>query len=276
MKIDVNGITFNIEIGESLPGKNQTPLLFLHGYTGSSIEWKRFFDRISSKFFPFAIDLPGHGETDSPTDTSLYTASSLSNQIAEILSRLGINKVIICGYSMGGRAALTFYSSYPGLVSGLILESTTPGIIESRLREERVYSDSLLAKKIEEEGVEKFGSYWLNLPMFESLKTLPEEDYAKILKSRIHNNAVGLINSLKGFGTGSMPQLWDKLREINFPVLLITGEYDSKFTGINSEMSEKILKCSHHIIKDCGHNTHLEKPDYFINLVNNYLYDNFI
>jgi 2-succinyl-6-hydroxy-2,4-cyclohexadiene-1-carboxylate synthase len=275
MKINVDGITFNIETDETLSGKNLTPLLFLHGYTGSSLEWKRFFGSLSRKFLPFAIDLPGHGETDSPADLNFYTSSSLSYQIAEILTRLEFNKVIICGYSMGGRAALSFYASRPDMVSGLILESTTPGIIEPRLRDERVYSDSILAKKIEEEGVEKFGSYWLNLPMFDSLKTLPEEEYAKILKSRIHNNAVGLINSLKGFGTGSMPQLWDSLRNISFPVLLITGEYDSKFTGINIEMKERILKSSHHIIKECGHNTHLEKPDYFINLVNNYLYDNF-
>lgn len=275
MKIKINEITFNLEIDESLLNKNLIPLLFLHGFTGSSFEWKVFFNRIDKKFLPFSIDLIGHGDSDSPQNADLYTAASISNHISEILSYLQLDKIILCGYSMGGRAALSFCSNYPGMAEGLILESATPGIIEQKLREERIAGDELLARKIESEGVEKFGNYWLNLPIFESLKTLPQEEYAKIMRSRIHNNSDGLINSLKGFGTGVMPPLWDFLRHINFPVLLITGEYDSKFTAINGEMKERILKSEHHIIKECGHNTHLEKPEVFINLVNKYLSNNF-
>ena len=275
MKLQIDQISFHIAVDEKLLRKKLVPILFLHGFTGSSREWEFLTDKLNNRFIPVAIDLIGHGQTDSPSDTGLYTAASISKQINTILDMLQIDKAIICGYSMGGRAALSFFANYPGKTAGLILESTTPGIEDEQLRNERIKNDELLADKIASEGVEKFSSHWLNLPLFDTLKSIPREEYERIVSLKIRNNPAGLINSLKGFGTGIMPPLWDTLREINFPVLLITGEYDKKFTEINNRLKDKILNSEHIILRDCGHNTHLEKPAEFINLVNKYLSDNF-
>ncbi len=276
MNIKAGNISINAEIDESLLGKGLIPLLFLHGFTGSALEWKIFFDKIDNRFLPFSIDLIGHGLSDAPESMEHYSARAIAEQIDAVFNRLNFNKVVLCGYSMGGRAALSYFSYFPEKIAGLILESSTAGIEETQLREDRIKSDELMARKIEVEGVEKFGSYWVNLPMFSGLKSLPADEYQKILKTRMNNNQTGLINSLKGFGTGSMPVLWDRLRDINVPALLITGEFDDKFTQINERMKDKILKVEHHIIRDCGHNTHLQKPEVFIKLVNNFLTSNFI
>lgn len=276
MKIKAGDVSINVEINESLLDKGLIPILFLHGFTGSALEWNIFLDKIDNRFLPFAIDLIGHGMTDSPDSVEHYSAAAIARQIDRVFTELNFNKVVLCGYSMGGRAALSYFNFFPDKTAGLILESSTAGIEEERLREDRIKSDELMARKIEIEGVEKFGSYWVNLPMFSGLKSLPADEYQKILKTRMNNNQTGLINSLKGFGTGSMPVLWDRLRDINVPVLLLTGEFDDKFTQINERMKEKILKSEHHIVRDCGHNTHLQKPEVFIKLVNNYLTSNFI
>ncbi len=274
MKIKINEIQFNVDVDESSLNKNLIPIIFLHGFTGSSLEWKFLFKKLNDGFLPVGIDMPGHGETDSPENPESYNAESIALQLDKIFTSLNFNKVILCGYSMGGRAALSYYSFCTDKTAGLILESSTPGIEEIQLRNERIKSDNLLALKIEEEGVEKFISYWFNLPMFDSLKLLPQEEYQNILHRKNQNSGTGLINSLKAFGTGSMPSLWAKIKEIDFPVLLLTGEYDDKFSSINDRMNRIIRSSVHHTVKNCGHNVHLEKPEEFRNLVNRYLSDN--
>jgi 2-succinyl-6-hydroxy-2,4-cyclohexadiene-1-carboxylate synthase len=80
-----------------------------------------------------------------------------------------------------------------------------------------------------------------------------------------------LKNSLLGFGTGKMPALFDDLKNITCKTLLITGELDTKFTDINSELVNLFPKAEHRIIKNAGHNTHLEETKTFIKTVNNFL-----
>lgn len=275
MEIKTGGVSIHVEIDEKLLGKGLMPILFLHGFTGSSPEWEFIFNKLPAGFLPLAIDIIGHGRSDSPENIEHYSAAAISSQIEDVIKSLQFRKLILCGYSMGGRAALSFYSNFPQYAAGLILESTTPGIEDEILRNNRIKSDELLALKIEEEGVEKFGNYWVNLPMFQGLKLMPEEEYLKLLKAKWRNNKTGLINSLIGFGTGSMPVLWDTIKRINIPSLLITGQYDDKFTAINERMNELIPGSRHIIARECGHNIHLEKPSEFINFVNNFLADNF-
>lgn len=274
MIIQTGRIALNVEIDETELKKGLTPVIFLHGFTGLSLEWRFIYESLNKKFIPAAVDLIGHGKSDSPIEAELYTAESITEQLNQIFKALHLDNVIICGYSMGARAALSYYANYPQKVSGLILESSTAGIEEIDLRKERIKCDELLIQKIEQEGVEKFVGYWLNMPMFESLKSLPQEEYQNIFDRKKRSNPVGLANSLRSFGIGSMPSLWKIIENINSPVLLITGEYDFKFKGINERMNRLIRHSNHCIVKGCGHNVHLEKPEEFSNLVNRYLSDN--
>lgn len=54
-------------------------------------------------------------------------------------------------------------------------------------------------------------------------------------------------------GTGSMQPLWPRLHEIKFPVTLITGENDVKFTKIAHEIKHYVKNAEHKIIPNAGH-----------------------
>ncbi len=56
-----------------------------------------------------------------------------------------------------------------------------------------------------------------------------------------------------------MPPLHDKLHLIKCKTLLVTGELDTKFTQINSELVKSFPSAKHVVIKNAGHNVHLEK-----------------
>jgi 2-succinyl-6-hydroxy-2,4-cyclohexadiene-1-carboxylate synthase len=61
------------------------------------------------------------------------------------------------------------------------------------------------------------------------------------------------------------------LKKIPTKVLLISGDLDTKFTGINARLAKRFFKAKHKIVKNSGHNTHLEEPKRFIEIVLNYL-----
>jgi len=269
MKLKVDDIEFNLLIDESDFSNEKTPVVFLHGFTGRAADWQFIFDKIPQKFFPIAIDLIGHGETDSSENPDYYSCHAIVHHIDSIISQLDIKKFIIAGYSMGGRAALVYSLKNPHKIFAAVLESTSPGIEDYCQKKDRVELDFLLSDKIKREGVESFIDYWLDQSLFKSLQKLPMFEDEKKLRNQ--NTVAGLANTLSSFSTGLMPSLWGKLPLLEFPVLLLNGELDEKYTNINNKMKNKLPKAIHKSIPECGHNVHLEKPELFTKLVSDFL-----
>ena len=261
-------IIYNVVFDENKLKGDSIPLVFLHGFSGSAKDWEFIFNQIPSRFSPLSIDLLGHGESSSPENVQDYYFLRQNSHLKNILERLNIRNAILFGYSMGGRAALTFSFANPDMVRSLILESSTAGISNFEERLTRAESDEQLADRIELFGIDKFVDHWMNIPLFDSLKNIPQEKYAEVIANKLRNNRTGLANSLRGFGTGTMPPLWSELKNIKQKVFLITGELDKKFTEINQRMNEEFPNSQRYVIKNAGHNVHLEKPEEFINLVN--------
>ena len=88
-------------------------------------------------------------------------------QTLELIKKFTKEKIILAGYSMGGRAALSFAVKHPEMLKGLILESASAGIKEKSLRSERVNSDEQLARYIEAHSLEEFVDFWMNIDLFD-------------------------------------------------------------------------------------------------------------
>jgi len=269
MKLSVDGINFNLLLDEANLTTDKIPVVFLHGFTGCAEDWLFIFDRLPNNFYPVAIDLIGHGATDSPANSFYYTTSSIIYQLEAIITKLNLNRFVVVGYSMGGRAALSYSLRSHEKIIGAILESTTAGIENFELKKERVQFDLMLAEKIKIEGIESFINYWMDTPLFRSLKNISNQDSIK--NKKLENNVTGLTNSLYGFSTGLMPSYWDRLKLFEFPVLIISGNNDAKYTCISKNLTMLIKKAKHVLVEDAGHNVHLEKPDVFTNFVCNFL-----
>lgn len=270
MKIAYKDICINLKSLRFENPKNDL-ILFLHGFSGSSEDWQTTADFINKKFNLAAIDLIGHGETDSPTDLYNYSADFISGMIEAAIQFYQKNNVVLCGYSMGGRAALHFAIHHPNLVKALILESSTAGIVNELERQLRIQKDNELAQFILSHSVSEFVDYWMNLDLFGSQKTIDKLILEEVRKAKMKNNPVGLANSLIGFGTGAMPVLFNELKKLNVKTLLITGSLDYKFVEINNLMTQLLPRSEHFSIEGTGHNTHLENPNKFCALLNTFL-----
>jgi len=270
MKIISDSVNINFEYFNSFEQKRST-VLMLHGFTGSLNNWREILGSLNPNFNYIGIDLVGHGKSDSPVNIDKYSPQALSKQIDDLLNYLSIEQIIIVGYSMGGRAALSFAINHPNKIRGLILEGTIAGIESEKIRNERINNDDELADYIEAHNIEDFVELWMSKKNFNTQRRFSYEKLKNIREKKTLNSKIGLANSLRGFGTGRMGYFVSKLNQINYPVLLITGELDTKFTKINSVLKQKFLNAKHKIIKNAGHNTHIEEPMKFAETANQFL-----
>jgi len=265
-RIDVNGITLNIEMSGHVAGASD-PLVLLHGFMGSAASWSAHTAIFARRFELIAVDLPGHGLSDSPGDASRYRMERCVEDILAVLDLVGLSRINLLGYSMGGRAALHFTAAHPDRVSALILESATPGLRDPAERQARIASDYALAERLERDGLNAFVDYWTNLPLFASQSRLPADVRANLRAQRLENNVIWLANSLRGMGTGAQASLWENLASIKLPMLLIAGALDEKFTCIAQQMAQSMPHARLAIVGNAGHTVHLEQPAKFDQLV---------
>jgi 2-succinyl-6-hydroxy-2,4-cyclohexadiene-1-carboxylate synthase len=265
-------IRSGVQIGiEQWGQQGRTPLVLLHGFTGSTNSWSALCTHlVALGLHVVSIDMLGHGLSDAPDDPARYSIEHCRADIVEILRIIGIapGEAILLGYSMGGRIAL--YTALCGFFRALILESASPGIADAGEREHRRLADAALAVRIEQEGVAAFVTYWEQLPLFASQQALPEEQQEALHQQRLSNRAKGLANSLRGVGTGSQPALHGQLLTLAIPTLVIAGELDEKYCGIAREMAQRLPHGRLAIVPGAGHTVHLEQPDTFIKLIANF------
>lgn len=262
MFVEVDDATYHVVIEGEGP-----PVVLLHGFTNTMKTWETTINHLKQDYTVIVIDLPGHGKTVTP-DRSI---SECCTDIAFLLQSLYYSRVHMVGYSMGGRIALSFANRYPSLVASLTLESASPGLRTEKERRERKSKDEKLARRIKEEGIYPFVSFWEDIPLFNSQKALQKEVQLKIQEERLSQKEAGLAMSLRKMGTGSQSSLWDKLHTVHMPVLLLVGAYDHKFVAINKEMKPLLPNASLEIVQDSGHTVHIERPEDFTKSIHQFL-----
>ena len=90
------------------------PLLFLHGFTGSEKSWDEFRNKLNLP--TIAIDCPGHGSNLIEDLSNPYTFEDWEKEFNSYLNQNHLEKITLCGYSMGGRLAITFASKFPNKI----------------------------------------------------------------------------------------------------------------------------------------------------------------
>ena len=258
MQMQVNGITLNVD--QSGAGQ---PLLLLHGFTGSVGTWAPLIGALSPHFRTIALDLIGHGRSDSPPDAERYRMQRCVADLLALLDALEIERADVLGYSMGGRVALHLAAAEPERIGALVLESSSPGIADAAERQARIAADEKLADSIKLEGLEAFVERWECLPLFASQAALPEDTRAQLHAQRLRNNPLGLANSLRGLGTGQQESLWDRLAGLDVRTLLIAGALDAKYRALAGEMRALLPNSRALIMPGAGHAVHLEQPQIF-------------
>lgn len=242
-------------------------VLFLHGFMGSSADWRGVAAAIGDRAFCVALDLPGHGASLGLAPEA-YTIEGTARAVVRTLDELEVRRPVVVGYSMGGRLALYLALRYPERCAGLFFESASPGLEDARERLARRQADEEKAKRLESGGFEAFLEDWYRQPLFEPLA----RDVGllrRTIEARRRNDPWELARSLRGMGVGSQPSLWKELEDLAAPTLAVAGELDGKYAGISSRMASP--KVEPVVIPGVGHNAHDEAPARYAALLGRFL-----
>jgi 2-succinyl-6-hydroxy-2,4-cyclohexadiene-1-carboxylate synthase len=244
-------------------------VVFLHGFMGSGADWKDMISALDERFYCVAPDLPGHG-TSLGLPSEAYTTEGAAHMLLDVLDRLEVPAAALAGYSMGGRLALYLALRHPERVSGLFLESASPGIEDAAERQARHDADEEKAKRLESGDFEGFLADWYGQPLFASLAR-NERLLRETIEVRLRNDPGELARSLRGMGTGDQPSLWAELGSLSAPALAVAGELDEKYVGVAARMASLSPHLQSAVVPGAGHNVRLEKPEEYLGLLEDFL-----
>ncbi|MGY0406742.1 MAG: alpha/beta fold hydrolase [Polaribacter sp.] len=154
-------------------GKGKS-LLILHGYFGMGDNWKTLGNKFAEDFQVHLIDQRNHGRS---FHTDAFNYKVLTEDIYRYMQYYQLEKATIIGHSMGGKTAMLFAVTHPGLVEKLVVVDISPrayqphhnailaglNSIDFSMQNTRSLVDTKLATFVPEVGVRQFllkNLYW--------------------------------------------------------------------------------------------------------------------
>lgn len=100
-------------------------LLLVHGFGASTFSFREQIGPFSERYRVIALDLPGFGYSDRPAGLDL-SQSAQAERLREFLERMGIERAVVLGHSMGGDIAMRLAAAHPERVERLIVVAAPP------------------------------------------------------------------------------------------------------------------------------------------------------
>ncbi len=103
-RISANGVTINLVCGGSGP-----PVLLLHGYPQTHVEWHKIAPKLAEHYTVIASDLRGYGDSDKPPaadgDLSVYCKRTTAQDQIAVMAYFGFDTFHVVGHDRGARVA---------------------------------------------------------------------------------------------------------------------------------------------------------------------------
>ena len=114
------------------PDPDAPTVLLLHGWTASAdLQFFAAYPALAERCSFVGIDHRGHGRGMRPSTP--FTLDDCAEDAAALVRALGIERVVVVGYSMGGPISLLLTRAHPDLVQALIVQATALTFAESPL-----------------------------------------------------------------------------------------------------------------------------------------------
>ena len=111
-RIKANGVSINLVHGGVGP-----PLLLLHGYPQTHVEWHKIAPKLAEHYTVVAPDLRGYGDSEKPPasegDLSVYCKRTTAQDQVEVMEKLGFESFHVVGHDRGARVGHRMALDHP-------------------------------------------------------------------------------------------------------------------------------------------------------------------
>jgi pimeloyl-ACP methyl ester carboxylesterase len=231
---------------------DRTVLVFVHGTGGNREDWQRQIDGIKVSGSLLALDLPGHGSSDCPGETSISAYAGWVERFVEVM---GLKRVVLVGCSLGSAIALWISIRRRNWLLAL-------GLVGSgaRLRVHPFILEGLINDPTQ--SLNKLAKDCLSSSSPDHLKILMTEKYLKSDPLIIH----GDLTACDRF------DIMNQVHEIDVPTLIVVGENDALTPVKYSQYLNENIKSSKMVkILEAGHLAMMEKPEEFNHAVQSFV-----
>jgi esterase len=101
------------------------PIVCVHGYTGSADAFSALARHLQDRHRILALDVRGHGES-AWSRAGAYSYADQAGDLAEFAARLGLERFVLIGTSMGGIIAMAYAAEHADRLSGLVINDIGP------------------------------------------------------------------------------------------------------------------------------------------------------
>ncbi|WP_445143412.1 alpha/beta fold hydrolase [Dyella sp. Tek66A03] len=246
--LNVNGTSFVYrEVGD----KGSVPVVLLHHLTAVLDDWDpRVVDGLAAKHHVIAFDNRGVGKSGGSTPSSI---EEMARDAVAFIRALGLSKVDLLGFSLGGFIAQAIAQEQPDLVRKIIIAGSGPAGGEGISNMGAVLQDALAKAGASGKHPKHFlffsqtsnGQAAANA-FLARLNERKEDRDAPISNETIHAQ----LTAIHAWGQGDA----SKLGEIHHPVLVANGDNDVMAPTINSfGLARRLPNAQLSIFPDASH-----------------------
>ncbi len=236
---------------------SRTPIVFVHGFTGSKLDFLNQLAWFSETHRVIAYDQRGHGES---TNQGPYTLDELADDLISFLDALEIPTCHILGHSMGGMVVLRAMLAHPERFRSLILMDTAPHGI--KLFDETIRQR--LVDMVTEGGCQSLTIGMRDQPQPPSVQRgvdfLGENEHWRRITVKLEQMDPEAFAHL-GDELADQTDLTPQLENIAVPTTVIVGVDDKPFLGPSRLMADAIDDAELRVIEKAAHSPQYEHPE---------------
>lgn len=235
-------------------------LLLIHAFPLDASMWQPQVDGLNIARPIVAPHLPGFG--GAPTAGPVTTVDAMADACAEAARAAGLDRVVVCGLSMGGYAALAMWRRHRRMVVGLVLANTRAGADDEAARGRRAN----LAARLRAEG----SGFLVESPPPLLSANAPTALLERVKRIIAAQPAEGIAAA--SLGMAERPDAGDLLPRLDIPTMVITASADTLIPPqVTREMADAIPGSEFRVIEGAGHLSNLEAPEAFNALLREFL-----
>jgi pimeloyl-ACP methyl ester carboxylesterase len=248
-----------------------TPIVFVHEFSGDLRSWEAQMRHFSRRYRCVAFNARGYPPSDVPA-AAKYSHTLATDDIANLMRRLGIGRAHIVGCSMGAYSTLQFGLRYPHRALSLTAVGAGAGADPAR-RAEFLKASAASVRRFEVGGLAEAMKPYRNAANRIQLESKDPRAWREFFKRFSERSAVGHANTIRGvqMRRPALQGMGSRLARLKVPLLVVVGDEDESSLDTGLFIKRVCPAARLTIVPATGHVVNVEEPDFFNRITEDFL-----